>query len=180
MNIHRRTILLVVSTVILLVMPGMVSAASIVKIGVIDLQKALNATSEGMAAKASLKQKHEVKQGKLDKMQSELETMEEKLKSPVLSEDAVKELKESYRGKKKEIIDFLSASKRQEERENQALSSRILSGLVKIAREIGEKEGYTVILEKSSSGVIFSLQTLDLTERVVKIYNENYQAGGAN
>jgi len=180
MNIHRRTILLVVSTVILLVMPGIVSAASIVKIGVIDLQKALNATSEGMAAKASLKQKHEVKQGKLDKMQSELETMEEKLKSPVLSEDAVKELKESYRGKKKEIIDFLSASKREEERENQALSSRILSGLVKIAREIGEKEGYTVILEKSSSGVIFSLETLDLTERVVKIYNENYQAGGAN
>ena len=180
MNIHRRTVLLVVSAAILLVMPGMVSAASITKIGVIDLQKALNATSEGVAAKTSLKQQHEVKQSKLDKMQSELEAMEEKLKSPVLSEDAIEELKKSYRDKKKEIIDFLTASKREEERENQALSSRILSGLVKIAREIGEEEGYTVILEKSSSGVIFSLQTPDLTERVVKIYNENYQAGGAN
>ncbi len=180
MNIHRRMLLLVVSAAILLVMPGMVSAASIIKIGVIDLQKALNATSEGMAAKTSLKQRHEVKQSKLDKMQSELEAMEEKLKSPVLSEDAIAELKKSYRDKKKEIIDFLTTSKREEERENQALSSRILNGLVKIAREIGEEEGYTVILEKSSSGVIFSLQTLDLTERVVKIYNENYQAVGAN
>lgn len=179
MNINRNTVLLAISAVIILLMPGSVPAASILKIGVIDLQKALNATTEGIDAKASLERKHKVKQGVLDEMLAELAGMEEKLKSPVLSEDAMKELKKSYSEKNREIKEFLSKSKREEERENQALSGRILGGLVKIAVGIGKDEGYTLILEKSSSGVIFSLQTLDLTERVVKIYNENYQAGGS-
>ncbi len=160
--------------------PECVAAASIVKIGILDLQSALNATSEGMAAKETLRRKHLAKQEEIDAMQAELVSMEEKLKSPVLSEDAQAELKQKFREMQGELIEFVGRAKEAEEKENQALSGRILEGLVDIAREIGQKEGYTVIFEKSSSGVIFAEDTLSLTERVVKIYNEQNQGGSGN
>ena len=164
----------------LTVLPGTVHAASMVKIGVIDLQKALNATTEGITAKKNLKSKHSEKQEELDVMQEELKAMEEKLRSPVLSEEALSNLKEEYRAKKKEIIEFLNASKQEEEKENQALSGRILKGLVEIARKIARDESYTVMFEKNSGGVIYAMDSMDLTGRVVKIYNENYQNSGGN
>jgi len=157
--------------------PGQVGAAAIVKIGIVDLQSALNATTEGMAAKESLRQRHLGRQEEIDAKKAELDSLEEKLKSPVLSEDAQAELKQEYVKKRGEIIEYVNIAKQEEEKENQALSGRILNGLVEIAREIAAQEDYTIIMEKSSGGVIYSLEALDLTERVVKIYNEQSQAG---
>jgi hypothetical protein len=34
-----------------------------------------------------------------------------------------------------------------------------------------------MILEKNGSGVVFYDDTMEITEQVVKIYNERYQAG---
>jgi outer membrane protein len=150
-------------------------AASMVKIGVLDLQKALNATSEGLVAKESLRKKHEVKQKQVDARKGELDSLEEKIKSPVLSEEAKAELEKEYRRKRADLIDFVTKAKEEEERENQQLSARILEGLVVIAQEIAEKEKFTLILEKSGSGIIFSEPDMDLTERLVKIYNQRFQ-----
>jgi outer membrane protein len=152
-------------------------AATMVKIGIIDLQGALNATGEGLAAKETLRRKHMAKQEEVDRLKADLELMEEKIKSPVLSEAAQTELKEKYRAKRGQLVELVTAAREEEERENQLLSTRILDGLVKIALEIAKAEGFTLILEKNGSGVIFYEEAMDITERVVKIYNERYQAG---
>jgi Skp family chaperone for outer membrane proteins len=110
-------------------------------------------------------------------MKAELDLMEEKIKSPVLSETAQAELKEKYKATRAQLIEFVTVAKEEEERENQLLSTRILEGLVKIALEIAAADGYTLILEKNGSGVVFYDDTMEITEQVVKIYNERYQAG---
>jgi len=159
----------------LLMAAGSGEAASMTKVGVLDLQKALNATSEGLAAKERLKKKHEAKQEQVDVMKAELDSLEEKIKSPVLSEGAQAQFKDQYNRKKAELIKFIAAAKEEEERENQQLSARILDGLVEIAREIAGKEKFTLILEKSGSGVIYFEDGMDLTERIIKIYNERFR-----
>jgi outer membrane protein len=169
--------LLVAVAVLLLAGVSMAQAATMVKIGVVDLQGALNATTEGLAAKESLKKKHTAKQEEVDRMKADLDLMEEKIKSPVISETAQAELKEQYKAKRAQLIEFVTVAKEEEERENQLLSTRILEGLVKIALEIAEADGYTMILEKNGSGVVFYDDTMEITEQVVKIYNERYQAG---
>ena len=160
----------------LAIFTGTGMAATMLKVAVVDLQGALNATSEGIAAKETLKKNHQAKQEQVDKMKADLDMMEEKIKSPVISEEAQKELKASYSRKKSQLIEFITLAKEEEERENQQLSSRILEGLIKITREIAKAEKYTMILEKSGSGVVYFEETMDLTERIVKIYNERYQA----
>lgn len=177
MNVRTGLIVLTVLSVMAFAIPGQVGAAAIVKIGIVDLQEALNKTTEGMAAKESLRQRHTGRQEEIDAKKAELDSMEEKLKSPVLSEDAQAELKQEYVKKRAEIIKYINIAKQEEEKENQALSSRILNGLVEIARKIGKQEDFTIIMEKSSGGVIYSVEALDLTERIVKIYNEGSQDG---
>jgi len=156
---------------------GTGGAATMLKVAVVDLQGALNATSEGLAAKETLKKKHLAKQEQVDKMKAELDTMEEKIKSPVISEEAQAELKDKYRQKKAQLIEYVTLAKEEEDRENQQLSARILEGLIKIAQEIAKTDNYTIVFEKSGSGVVYFEDSMDITERVVKIYNERYQAG---
>ncbi|NOY87626.1 MAG: OmpH family outer membrane protein [Deltaproteobacteria bacterium] len=156
-----------------LLAPAQVGAASLVKIGVVDLQKALNATAEGMAAKESLRKKHQAKQEKVDAMKTELDSMGEKLKSPVLSESAQADLKKAYMKKKAELIDFVARAKAKEGKENQEMSSGILDGLVEITKEVAADKGFSLILEESRAGIIYSSKDIvDLTESIVKIYNE--------
>lgn len=175
--LKRMMLIIAVTGFTLTIFAGSGAAASIVKVGVVDLQSALNATSEGLAAKETLKKKHMAKQEQVDKMKAELDTMEEKIKSPVLSEEAQTELKNKYRQKKAKFIQYVTLAKEEEDRENQQLSTRILEGLIRIAQEIAETDNYSIILEKSGSGVVYFEDSMDITDRVVKIYNERYQAG---
>lgn len=175
--LKRITLTITVASVFLAFFAGSGMAASLLKVAVVDLQGALNATSEGLAAKETLRKKHMVKQEQVDKMRAELDTMGEKIKSPVISEEAQTELKEKYRVKQSQLIEYVTKAKEEEDRENQQLSARILEGLIKIAREIGKNESYSIVLEKSGSGVVYFEESMDITDRVVKIYNERYQEG---
>ncbi len=130
---HRNMVILTVTALLLFGAGVSAQAAAMIKIGIIDLQGALNATSEGLAAKETLKRKHMAKQEEVDRMKADLELMEEKIKSPVLSEAAQADLKEKYRAKRGQLIELVTAAREVEERENQLLSTRILEGLVKIA-----------------------------------------------
>ena len=176
MTFKRLTIMIAVTGISLALFAGSGMAASMFKVAVVDLQGALNATSEGLAAKETLKKKHMAKQEQVDKMKAELDTLEEKIKSPVISEEAQAELKEEYRQKKARLIEYVTVAKEEEDRENQQLSARILDGLIKITQEIAKTDNYTIVFEKSGSGVVYFEDSMNITERVVKIYNERYQA----
>ena len=176
--ILRRIMLTIAVTLLSLSLFGGTGfAASMLKIAVVDLQGALNSTSEGLAAKESLKKKHLAKQEQVDKMKAELDSMEGKIKSPVISQEAQAELTEEYRVKKARLIEYVTLAKEEEDRENQQLSGRILEGLIQISREIAKAENYTIVFEKSGSGVVYFEANMDITDSVVKIYNERYQAG---
>ena len=174
---RRMMLIFAVAGFSLVLFAGTGLAATMFKVAVVDLQGALNSTSEGLAAKETLKKKHLAKQEQVDKMKAELDSMEEKIKSPVLSEEAQTELKDKYRRNKAQLIEYVTLAKEEEERENQQLSTRILEGLVKIAREIAQAEKFTIVFEKSGSGVVYFEENMDITDGVVKLYNERYQAG---
>lgn len=180
MHIRIGTVVVMPLFLLGLLAPAQVGAASLVKIGVVDLQKALNATTEGMTAKESLRKRHQAKQEKVDAMKTELDSMGEKLKSPVLSESAQADLKEAYMKKKAELIDFVARAKANEGKENREMSSGILEGLVGITKEVAAKRGFSLVIEESRGGIVYSSKDIvDLTESIVKIYNERMPGMGA-
>jgi Skp family chaperone for outer membrane proteins len=51
------------------------------------------------------------------------------------------------------------------------LTGAILKELQEIIRGLGEREGYTVILESTSSAILYGSPSADLTETVMREYN---------
>ena len=45
-------------------------------------------------------------------------------------------------------------------------------------KEMGQKEGYTLILEKSENSLLFADEKIDLTEAVIKAYDAKSKKGG--
>jgi outer membrane protein len=145
------------------------------KIGYVDFNRALNETTEGKTAKNTLTSEFKERQQKLDIVQNELKSMKEELDKQrlILSADALKTKEEKYRDKFLELQQKLGTFKQEMAQKEATLTEGLLKKLKTIVRDIGQKENYTVILEKSQEVVLYSPDADDLTDRVIKICNSS-------
>jgi outer membrane protein len=144
------------------------------KIGVVDIDQALNSTDEGKAAREELSRKHRDAQGKLEPMFERFKALQEELKSKrfVLSEDALYqkqldlvELKTEIDNRSKELEDKLKVDK-------ERLEGPLRKKLIEIVEELGKEKGYTLILARGTGGMLYSREALDMTEMVIQRFNK--------
>lgn len=171
----RRVFISLGMLVVLAITQSAVAEATL-KIGVVDFQKALNNVDEGKKAKKGLETEFKKKQKQLDIQQKELESMRDELKDQalVLSEDKVRakqtELQDKFVEFRKKAVEYQQEMARREAE----LSGQILVKLKEIVSDIGQKEGYTMIVESSADPVLYVEGKEDLTDRVIKAYNKKY------
>jgi outer membrane protein len=144
-----------------------------IKIGYVDLQRALNESEAGKKAKEEFKKKAEKLQNDLKKQKEDLEEMKEQLeKKALVMKDEERRTAELQLQKK--LRDFERSYKDSQgelQLKDNELTADILKDLNKIIQEYGKKEGYTLILENSSSTVLYSASDADLTDRIIEEYN---------
>jgi outer membrane protein len=149
------------------------SSAQATKIAVVDLQRAINETEDGRKAKDRLKKLFESRQKGLDQKQQELKKLKDELdqQKNVLSRDALEAKVESYQ---KQLVDlqqvYVEYQRELAEKEGE-LTKTIVERMEKILRRIGQTEGYSLIVERGESGVIYVPTNLDLTDVVIQRYN---------
>jgi outer membrane protein len=151
-----------------------------VKIGYVNLQRALNEVDEGRAAKARLKSEFEQKQKQLDDKQTEFQKLRTEFEKQVgvLSEDARKQREEDLNRRFVELqTTFQQLQKELTEREREATRG-IFDRMGTIIREIAEAEGYTMILEQADA-VLWAQPSLDLTNELIRKYNARHKGGAA-
>lgn len=147
--------------------------AADIKMGFVDLVKALNESDSGKKAKADLEflinsiQKKVDEKGKnIEKLRAELEKQ-----SSVLSEESRKtkeaELERLLRDYQRLVTDSQNDVKKREGE----FTANIIKEIRKIIKKIGEEQGYTFILENTDGIVLYSEKALDLTDEVLKRYN---------
>lgn len=149
-------------------------SAEKIKIGVLNLQKILKESTAGKLANKELIQKGAVLKKKIEKEKQELEKMEKNIKkqTPVLSAEKIKKQKQEFNDR------FVAFRKMQADyaKELNDLDTKIFRRMQKevfnIAREIGKKEGYLMILERNNSGVIYLTNNMDITDQVIIKYNK--------
>ena len=149
------------------------SGAGPKKIGVVDIQSFQNNSKTFQKTRAELKKKFDAMQQKLDAEKKALLKLEEDLnkQSMMLSLDA-KEDKKRALDKKRRYYQYLYKDFAQEMKNlEMEATKKIGKELEKVVQKIGESEGYMLILEKRTLGLIFYDDSLDLTERVTKAYD---------
>jgi outer membrane protein len=163
---------------ILLLFTGSINAAESIKIGYVDLQKVLDESSEGKRVKEEMNKDIEGKKKELEKMQAELKGLQEDYQksNKLLKPEAQKEKEDLIRGKEKELQRSISDFREEVKRKEQAYSDQIIKEIVEVVKKLGEKEKYTIILEKNFSSVVYAAQNIDLTSAVLQEYNQSKQA----
>ena len=163
-----------VVAVVLTVTLATAVAAQEIKIGYVDLQRALNESKAGQKARESFKKDVDKYQLDLKKQKDDLETLREQLekKALVMKEDERRSMELDYQRRARDFERSYKDSQGELQLKDNQLTAEILKGISEIVREFGKEEGYTLILENSSSTVLYSAQDADLTERIIQIYDE--------
>jgi outer membrane protein len=156
------------------------AARAEVKIGYVDLQRALNEVDEGKAAKALLKRDFDEKQKQLDAKKTEFDRLQADFEkqSVVMSDQAKREKAQDLDRRAREMQAlFVNLQKDLSEREQQATRG-IFDKMANIVREMAEADGLTMVLEKGA-GLVYAQPALDLTNELIRKFNARFPGGKA-
>ena len=160
---------------------GPLFAADVAKIGILDFQRILETSSAGKASQAKINQQGKQMETELKKKQAELQELKNKLEREalVMSKEMREEKQREFRITLNDFKTLEKKYKKNLARLNQSLVKRIQDDVFKLVEEFGKKEGYLLIVEKLEGGVIYSPQAIDVTDKLIQIYNDQFaQKGG--
>jgi outer membrane protein len=169
---RTRTSLLILSSVLLLA-PASLQAQEI-KLGYVDLQRALNDSEAGKQAKEKFKAEVDKAEQSLEKRKTEVEKLKEELekKGLLLNEEQRDSLERDYRDKLGDFERVYKNLQQELQIRDRQLTGRILEGLREVVQSVGEQGSYTVILEGNNTVVLYGAKAIDLTDTIIKAYNQ--------
>jgi outer membrane protein len=150
-----------------------------VKIAVVDMQRALHETEDGRKAKANLKKVFDERQKTLDKQQNDLKAMKDSLDkqhdvlSPAVLTKKQEELQKAFTELQQTYMEF----QRELAAKEGELTKDIIERMQRIMRRVGQTEGYTLIMERNESGVLYVPSNYDLTDLLIQRYNSGEGKG---
>jgi len=178
-----RMVKTVVAGLLLLLLAGGGPAmgADVAKIGVINFQRVLEASSAGKASQVEISEQGKKMEADLKLRQSELQELQKQMERErlVMSREMRDEKERDFRIR---VNDFKSLEKKykQELGElNKKLVKRLQDDVFDLVEELGRKEGFLLIVEKLEGGVIYSPKTNDVTDKIIQMYNERFAQKGA-
>jgi outer membrane protein len=160
-----------------LIRPAM---AEEMKLGYVDLRRALHETEDGHKAESSLKKVFDQKQKELDEQQDDVKKAIEDLnkKRTLLPADTVRQ-------KEAELQDRVAKVQQTYLRHQQDLAAKeeeatrpIVDRLQRIIAKIASEEHFTMIFDRNM-GVVYAKSELDLTNQVIRRYNSGEEKGSA-
>jgi outer membrane protein len=149
------------------------SDAKDVRIGVIDIQKAVSSTKEWKKEFNAFKAKFEkekksivAKEGQLQKKIKDFSKQ-----SMVISPELKKKKKDALMKQKREFERYVQDKNEDFAKQEKEITSKILKKMVVIIKKLGKSKNFTMILEKKVS--IYYDESLDLTSLATRTYDKN-------
>jgi outer membrane protein len=150
------------------------ASAQEVKIAVVDGRRALISSNEGRAAEQQLKTLVDRKKSQIEPMEAELKRQEEEFETQkyVLSSGAAEDRKLELIKRQRDLERRMREAQDELEIEQRKLMQPMLKKVEAALQQIGKEKEFTVILEKSSPGVLYTAETLDITDLLIQKLNE--------
>jgi outer membrane protein len=159
------------------------ASASATKIGILNVKEAITSTAEGKQANVQLQAQFTPQTTELDNMQRQMQDLQNQLANGArtLSADAQASLQakgqllqRQFQRKQDDLNDQLTAAQNDIV---DGIGRKMLDVLDKYAKE----KGYAVILDSSAQGtpVVYGATTLDVTDDVIRLYDQAYPVKAA-
>jgi outer membrane protein len=150
-------------------------AAPELRVGFVDLQKALSSSSAGQEAQKKYDAQVSKAKTSVEDKKKELDGLKESYKkqSASLNDKARQAKEEEILNHEKDLKRSLQDSQEKLRKENMQLVSDLVKRIRAVVADVGKEEGFTMIFEKSSQSVLYADSSIDITESVIKKFNES-------
>lgn len=153
------------------------TVASAEKLGYIDIQRAILATSAGKKAKKQIEKEVGVRKKQLEKKRADLQKMQKDFekKSLVLSDDVKAKKAAEIQREGMKLQEMFVKSQQELQGKERSLQEPILKTLQAVISDIAKKDGYDMIFEKTEQRILWAKKNTDLTDKVVKAFEKKHK-----
>lgn len=176
---RHRTVTTFVSTLLALasfLFAGMASAEQ--KVAVVDVQRAVASTEDGLRAQATLKKLFDSKQQELNKKQSDLQKQREEIdkQAKVLPKDALEKRVGDWQKQMMDLQQIFLEYNKELEKKQKELTDPVFEKVMQIVKRLATTENIDLVVDKAT--VAYVRGDLDLTDKCIQMYNSSGGGGG--
>lgn len=161
--------------VMILLTPLAAKSQSATGIAYIDLQKVMLESEPGKQIRGTLTKEAERLKGALDGKQAELQRLKDAVEKQgaTITPEARAQKEKDYQAKLKDYQRLYNDYQTELQQKDMEFTQKVLKQVEEVVKALGEKEKYTLILEKSQAGILFATPSIDITNRVITLFNES-------
>lgn len=151
------------------------AAADGMRVAVVDVQRAVMQTEDGLRASATLKKLFDQRQQELNKRQTDMEKQGADLEkqAKVISKEAYTKKREELQKQALEYQANAVEYTKELEKKQKEMTDPILEKILGIVKRIATSENYDLVVDRAT--VAYARGDLDLTDKCIQLYN----SGGA-
>jgi outer membrane protein len=171
MTLQMHRLGLVAALAALFALVSSAAASADLKVAFVDMQRALNDSNAGKKAKNEFRSEISRLQSKLQRQQQEVQALKDELdrKGPLMRDDERRNLQDDYTRKLRDFERDYKDSKDELQQKDNEVTGAIVRDLAYVVRNLGERDGYTLIMEKGS--LLWAAPSIDITDQVIREYN---------
>ncbi len=156
--------------------------APAVKLGVIDVQKIITDSASGKAAAAKLEQFGNELAAKIEPKREELAALGKKIADGqnALAEDRLKDMRQEYQSKQLALTRAGEDAQREFNQRQEEMLKEIERKVMPVIQQVGQEGGYTLVLRKFDSGLVYAAEGIDITAAVISRLDAQSPAPAGN
>jgi outer membrane protein len=150
------------------------------KVGSVDVQRVLARAQGGVAAREQLEREKATMQKEMDGRRVEIEKLKEEIekKGPLMTAEVRRERQDLFERKRRDAARLADDLQKELEKKEAGLLQKVLSDLAGVIDRVGKSKGYLLVVERARGGVLYVAAEADLTDEVIRAYDQDLQGKG--
>lgn len=167
---------LTISMILLGAGSALAQEAAPVKIGFVDVEKAVVSVEEGKARVKELQDWAKPRQDELAKLNNDITSLQGEINSKrgVASEDAIADLNRRLVAKQREFEDKQRSARRDFEQKQDVLLKDLGARLNEVITRYADSNRFTAVFILRPNELVYLANSADITSTVIKLYNERF------
>ena len=149
-------------------------ASAQLKVGVVNVQKAMLDSEELKKISADMETKYKPKQAELDKLQADLNSIQAQLQSNKLTPQAQSDLNVQGQRKQRDAQRLSDDLQQELERDRQEVLGKSSQKMQEVIKKLAEAGGYDLVVDVSQA--LYFKPAMDITDQALAAYNKAYPA----
>ena len=160
--------------------PSATASVNASRVAYVDVQRVLARSVAGVAAREALEREKATMQREMEGKRQELEKLREEIekKGPLMTADARRDKQDQFERKRRDAARLVDDFQKELEKKEQGLLQKVLQDVSGVVEKVGKQRGLQLIVERRGATVLYAAPEADLTEEIIRAYDQEAGAKG--